>query len=138
NEINTPNNILYDLNFNELTDISSKIEFLAKTIITSKCSITDAKKEEYIKDIKFLVSDINYLIGNVESKYSQYQNDTYTLNGLYAVSLMLSEFRYSLSELNKYLNSNTPELEFENLNSFFIINSEANRKLNAAKKMLDK
>lgn len=135
-EVTAPPNIVKDYYFNELLTISSKVDFIGKNIVSSNLENNIEKKNEFLKDIKFLVNDINYLISQASSKYKEYENDTYTLNGLYAINLILSEFRFALSQLNNYLLANTADEKYNSLASFFIINSEANRKLNVAKKLI--
>lgn len=138
-ELNQPkNDIIYNYINNEVNSISSRIYLVSKSIVTHNTSIEENKKEEFLKDIKYITSDISSLILKIQNGYSQHSEDKYTLNELYSIALMLEEYRFSLVQLEASLNAITPEDQYSSLESFFIINSEANRKLNTAKSILNK
>lgn len=132
------NDLLYNYLYEDIDRISSRIYLLSKNVIIDNKSFDESKKQEFFKDIKYITNDISSLIYSIQNKYTQYENDKDTLNGLYAMSLMLEEYRFALTQLESYISSLNSEEKYSTLQSFFIINSEADRKLNRAKSFIPK
>ena len=131
------NNILYKSINEELPRISESTTLIAKTVITKNCTMTEKDKEEAIKQINRLTTDITYYILEVQAAYSGFQDDSTTLNGLYGVELMLSAYKYSLSYLKQYIEATTPEEKYVALQTFFVINAEADAKLSNSKTLIN-
>lgn len=132
------NDILYNYLYEDIDRISSRIYLLSKNVIIDNKSFDESKKQEFFKDIKYITNDISSLIYTIQNNYKQYENDKNTLNGLYVMTLMLEEYRFALTQLESYISSINSEERYSTLQSFFIINTEANRKLNSAKSFIPK
>lgn len=139
NEIVQPKNqIVHDYIYNDLDRLSSKIHLTAKTIINADDEEFKNNKEKYLKEIDFIIIEINSLILDIQKKYSQYKDDNYTLNSLYAIGLILNEYRFALTQLEAYILAETDEDKYINLQSFYVVNSEANSKLSLFKTYIPK
>ena len=132
------NDVLYNYLYEDVDSISSRIYLLSKNIISQNNSLDESKKQEFFKDIKHITNDISSLVFSIQNNYKQYENDRYTLNGLYAMTVMLEEYRFALTQLESYIMAITPEDKYSTLQSFFVVNTEANRKLNNAKAFIPK
>ena len=98
--------------------------------------MSDSEKENLTKQLKQWESEISYLIYDIQGQYDSYKDNNYVLDGLYAIAVMLSEYRYALTLLERYIATTDQEEKYTYLETFFVFNREANSKLNAAKKQL--
>lgn len=130
--------IIYNYIYNNVDNISSEIDLIAKKVFFYNSDNSIKTNDDNLKQIKYLITQIQYLINNAEDQYNKYSNDKYILNGLYAVTLMLDEYRFSLTKLEEYILADTPEEKYSSLQSFFIVNSQAKSKLNEAKSNIPK
>lgn len=132
------NKVLYNYLYNDLDRLLSSIDLLSKTVITASDDKISEKKDEYVKEIESYINEITYISSQVGTQYDEYKNDKPTLDGLYGLSLVLSELRFALVELRNYMLTESDDDAYSLLESFFIIKAEAERKINNAKKSIPK
>lgn len=132
--------IIYNYLYNNIDKISKTINLGAKNIILTQYDEVIKNREKYINDVEFQINQINELEKDVKSNQNQYKDDEYITNGIYAISLMLNEYRYSLTLLRSFIENMAinDDAAYTYMNDFFLIKSEADRKLNAAKILLSK
>lgn len=133
---NPKNKILNELAYDQISNISSEINLTAKNIITESDKNFEKNKDKYIKDINYIITNINYLIVDLQGKAAEYKEDKYLLNGLYGAILILDEYRFSLTRLEEFIYSKVEENaedQFSNLQAFYALKDGSDNKLNASK-----
>ena len=103
---------VYNYIHKDITDIGNKVDFLFKAIVTSKQSKSKEELNEYLKDIKFLQSQIGYLSQNMKNDYKTLTLSATDSQALLFEIIVASVYDLTLFQLTEYINSTTPEDEY--------------------------
>ena len=104
---------VYNYLYKDLTNIGNKVDFLFKSIVTSKKAMTNQELNNYLKDIEFLQTEIGYLSENMKSDYKTLNlNEEYSQALLFEI-IVASVYDLTLFQLKEYINADTPEKEYD-------------------------
>lgn len=132
-ELSPDNTLISSYLYGDLDRIHRSTNLLARTILANECDLTQEQKQDYIDRINYNQDQISFFITELNNQIPSNKNNPYVLNGIYALELIFQEYRYALSLLKSYVNSKDSKDQYYNLESFFIVNSQATQKLNKAK-----
>lgn len=113
--------------YNEnISTVTKNIELFAKQGIDNKENQKDINKD--VQSAKFLISEINTLKTNIQSKRDPKNKDV----NLYIdeIDLILTSYNHSLNYLIEYLLSEDPQVKYNSLSEFFYTFENAKRQFN--------
>lgn len=124
--------------YKDIDRILSNINLVSKTMFTSDDYKSPEKEAKIIKAIDGYISEITYILSQIQNQISEYNDDKSIQNKLYGINLVLSELKYALINLRESITTNDKEQEYYFQESFFILKAEATRKIDIIKKLIPK
>lgn len=122
--------------YKDLEKFQTNISLIAKNGLTVKKENIPKNVEEYIKELDFLQSEVNYEISRIREDYETYKENSEIADGLLVVSLIASSYKLAIDELKAYVQAKNVDEEYMSLQSYFKVMDNARRDTNSLKEYI--